>query len=198
MTENNNSNNIETERLEDIKFCKKLETVALGCHLEVHAEIRRIFKEHEIESYQCVEFILDTPLGKNSDTEDTEKVKISYPFLFRLINSLPFIYEIKNDAERFFVTTVAKTKEKLKELRDKIRIPTQQKGHSIAERAYEAWKSNAMPYYHPFCEREKLLSENMQCKIKRGDYDSRVISNNFLLSPWLLNDRISIQSPFRN
>ena len=110
MTENNNSNNIETERLEDIKFCKKLETVALGCHLEVHAEIRRIFKEHEIESYQCVEFILDTPLGKNSDTEDTEKVKISYPFLFRLINSLPFIYEIKMMQSVFLLQLLQKQK----------------------------------------------------------------------------------------
>ena len=75
----------DKEHQENIEFCKKLETVALGCHLEVHDKIRRVFKEHQIESYQCVEFILDTPLGKDSDTK---KVKISYPFLFRLINSL--------------------------------------------------------------------------------------------------------------
>lgn len=190
-----NSNNHEEER-EDIDFCKKLETVALSCHLEVHTKIRSVFKEHEIESYQCVEFILDTPLGKDSDIQE---VKISYPFLFRLINSLPFIYRIKHDKSTnlFSVTTVAKTKETLKDLRKEIRTPSKLKGHSIAEDAYGAWKSIASPFHHPICERECLLPDNVKKKIKDEDNDSRVISSDFLLSPWLLNDRISKESPFK-
>lgn len=149
------------ENDENIKFCKKLETVALGCHLKVNDEIRSIFKEYEIESYQCVEFILNTPLSKTSALNN---VQVFYPFLFRLINYLPFIYEIKKENDTFIVTTIAKTKDKLNDLKDEIRQPSQLMGHKIAEEAFNTWKNsscNPLPIKNEkFMENEKLLTEN--------------------------------------
>lgn len=195
----------EKEEKENKDFCKKLETVALGCHLHVNDEIQRIFKENEIETYQCVEFIFDTPLGKKSNTEN---VKVFYPFLFRLINSMSFIYKFKREIKylpsqgnkkvHYFVVTGVKIKEKLKILKDEIRKPSLFKGHSIAETTYEGWKINSSKVLSPQIDKkENFLLSNMKKKITKGDYDSRVISNDFLLAPWFLNDEISIETPFQ-
>lgn len=197
MAKENNSNNNDIEEKENIEFCKKLETVALGCHQEVHSKIKKVFKDHEIESYQCVEFVLKEPQDYDkSDINGLKKkssssnIKVFFPFLFRLINLLPFITEINND---YKLTFAAKAKDSLRGLRKIIRIPSDicsiESGISI----FHLWKSNPQKMIQPL---EIKNSEELK-KIKKGETEnsSARVSFNYLISPWLFNKNICENKP---
>lgn len=196
MTEEKISNN-DIEDKENIEFCKKLETVALGCHQEVHSKIKKVFKDHEIESYQCVEFVLKEPQDcDKSDINNLNKksfhsnVKVFFPFLFRLINLLPFITEINNEYKLSFA---AKAKDSLRGLRKIIRIPSDicsiESGISI----FHHWKNKPKEMIQPL---EIKNSEELK-KIKKGETEnsSARVSVNYLISPWLFNKNICENKP---
>ncbi len=83
----------------------KFEVVAYGCHLKLHSDLTKLFRESGIETFQLVEYFLKTPFQKQSDKlieqSRDRSIKLNqvfFPFLRRLIDQNTFHFTGRIDS----------------------------------------------------------------------------------------------------